>query len=143
MVVDETALPADAFGRPAGDVVVVYDGECPFCSNFVQMQRLRANVGRVALINARDHLDHVQDAKARGLDIDKGMLVFWSGRIYEGGDAVNIMAVLGDDSPFARFTRALFKSPTVSRALYPALRAGRNGVLALLGRRKMASDTAK
>jgi len=140
MVVEEDKLPPDAFGRPAGDVVIVYDGDCPFCSNFVRLQRLRCNAGRITLVNAREHLGHVRLAKAAGLDLDEGMLVFWKRRIYEGGDAVNILAVLGDDGMFSRLTRRLFEKPAVSRTLYPFLRAGRNIVLRLMGRERLLSE---
>ena len=34
---------------------IAYDGECPFCSAYLQMVRLRDAVGPVALINVREN----------------------------------------------------------------------------------------
>lgn len=140
MVLSENALPPTSFGRPAGELVVVYDGECPFCRNFVALQKLRANVGTVTLVNARDHLADVRAAKSAGLDIDQGMLVFWKGLIHEGGDAVHVLSTLGaDQGAFPALNRLLFSNRTVARAVYLFLRAGRNATLRLLGKRKMLS----
>ena len=33
---------------------IVYDGDCPFCSRYVALVRLREAVGQVVLANARD-----------------------------------------------------------------------------------------
>ncbi|CAN0407117.1 unnamed protein product, partial [Scytosiphon promiscuus] len=33
--------------------VIVYDGECPFCSQYVKMLRIHESVGTVRLIDAR------------------------------------------------------------------------------------------
>ncbi len=138
MVVNEDLLPANAFGRPGGDVVIVYDGECPFCTNFVTYQRLKENVGVVRNVNARDYMADVAAAREAGLDIDEGMLVFWRGQIFEGGDAINILALLGSRRGWRpALTRAVFANPKVSRFLYPGLRAGRNLAIGLLGIRKM------
>jgi hypothetical protein len=34
-------------------MVIVYDGECPFCRNYVRLMELRKVVGNVDLVNAR------------------------------------------------------------------------------------------
>lgn len=141
MVVSESTLSPGSFARPAGDVVVVYDGECPFCRNFVALQKLRQNVGTVTLVDARDHLEDVGEAKRAGLDLDQGMLVFWRGNIYEGGDAVHILSALGAErGVFTALTRLAFSKAAVARGTYPALRAARNATLRLLGRRKLSSN---
>ena len=36
---------------------LLYDGDCPFCTNYVRMVQLRKAVGPVALLNMRDHPD--------------------------------------------------------------------------------------
>ncbi|MFT5932039.1 MAG: putative DCC family thiol-disulfide oxidoreductase YuxK, partial [Hyphomonas sp.] len=35
---------------------IVYDGDCPFCSEYVKLLRLRDAIGPVSLVNARE--DH-------------------------------------------------------------------------------------
>jgi len=34
-------------------MVIVYDGECPFCRNYIRLMELRKTVGNVDLVNAR------------------------------------------------------------------------------------------
>ncbi len=137
MIVDESTLPAGAFGSGSTDMTIVYDGECPFCRNFVAMQKLRESAGSVALVNAREHPSDVAGAKSAGLDLDQAMLVFWRNKIYAGGDAINIMAQMGAGSAFPQLIRFLFGCKTVARLTYPALRTFRNLTLRLLGRTKL------
>ena len=36
------------------NVTIVYDGECPFCNDFVALNHLKDNGYNIKLINARD-----------------------------------------------------------------------------------------
>jgi predicted DCC family thiol-disulfide oxidoreductase YuxK len=137
MVVSESHLSPQAFGRPAGELVVVYDGECPFCTQFVKLQKIRQSAGQVTLNDARNFMSDVEAARQAGLDLDQGMLVFWKGNVYEGGDAINILALLGSERGFPVVWRVFFHNAAVSRFLYPALRKGRNLALRLMGRKKL------
>lgn len=117
---------------------LVYDGECPFCSAYVSLVRLRDAVGPVRLVNARDGGPVVERVRARGYDLDEGMVLILDGRYHHGADGVHRIALLSTPSgAFNRLNRRLLGSATASRLLYPFLRAGRNATLALLGRRKM------
>jgi predicted DCC family thiol-disulfide oxidoreductase YuxK len=118
---------------------IVYDGECPFCSRFVAMLRLRETLGSIALVNARDGGPEVEEARAAGLDLDEGMVLKFDGRLYHGDDCIHRLALLSTPSgAFNRVNAAIFRSRTASRVLYPVLRTGRNAVLRLLGRRRLA-----
>jgi predicted DCC family thiol-disulfide oxidoreductase YuxK len=120
------------------DAIVVYDGECPFCSRYVAMVRLRDAVGKVRLLNARDDDPLVDDLKRSGFDLDQGMVLVIGDRRYHGADCVNMLAMLSTPSgAFNRLNAAVFRSRTASRLLYPVLRAGRNLVIRLLGRAKI------
>lgn len=120
-------------------VWIVYDGECPFCSRYVAMLRLRESLGPVALVNARDGGPEVEEARAAGLDLDEGMVLKLDGRLYHGDECINRLALMSTPSgAFNRLNGAIFRSPTASRLLYPVLRTGRNTVLRLLGRRRLA-----
>jgi predicted DCC family thiol-disulfide oxidoreductase YuxK len=120
---------------------LLYDGDCPFCSAYVSYVRLRETVGPVALLDARERGDALAEARRHGYDIDAGMLLKLDGRYYHGADCLNALALLTTPSGvFNRFSRALFRSPRISRFAYPVLRAGRNATLALLRRRPLAAD---
>lgn len=121
-----------------GDNYLIYDGQCPFCSEFVRLSRFRAAVGPVRLIDARDDTPEVREARADGFDLDDGMVLHLDGRDYHGAACLNRIALLSSDSGvFNRLNRALFRSPTVSAIAYPVLRAGRNATLRIMGRRRL------
>lgn len=115
-------------------VYVVYDGDCPFCRNYVRLSNMRAAGADVALIDAREKGPIAQECADRGIDLDEGMVVILDGEFYHGGDAVNRIALLSSRSGvFNKFNRWVFRNRGVSRFLYPALRTGRNATLRMLG----------
>ncbi len=127
----------------SGEAALVYDGECPFCSRYVQMVRLRQSLGPVRLINARDGGQEVERLVREGYDLDEGMALLWQGEVYHGADCINRIALLSTSSGiFNRINAAIFRSPTLSKLLYPMLRAGRNAVLRLLGRTRIRAPEA-
>ncbi|MCU0908592.1 MAG: DUF393 domain-containing protein [Rhodobacteraceae bacterium] len=131
-----------ASGLPPA-LTVVYDGECPFCAAYVRMTRLRAAAGPVALVNARDPHPVVDEARAAGLDLDRGMVVKAGGRLYHGDAAMTLLAGLTTPSGlFNRLTAWTFRSPARARLIYPPMVAGRNLTLRLLGRRKLTQTGA-
>lgn len=127
--------------KPAedGELWIVYDGECPFCSSYVTLYRLRERTGKVHLIDARSGHPLVDEVRSRGLDLDEGMAVMFQGRLYHGAGAMNMLAILGSDGGiFNRVNGALFRHPRLARLLYPVLVRGRWIALRLLGRRLIA-----
>jgi predicted DCC family thiol-disulfide oxidoreductase YuxK len=119
-----------------GEIFVVYDGECPFCSRYVMLYRIRQNVGRVHLIDARES-DHplVREISAKGLDLNNGMVVKWDDRFYYGSDALHVLAMLGSEGGvFSRINQMLFARRNLAKVIYPAMVAGRKLTLRMLGR---------
>ena len=120
---------------PEHPALIIYDGECVFCCNYVRLLRLRETVGRVELINARSGDPRVRQYQNQGYDFDRGMLFAWHGRVYFGGDALHRMAALSTPmSWFNRCNAVLFASAGVSRLLYPLLNFGRLVTLAVRGK---------
>lgn len=115
-------------------MALVYDGECPFCANYVALMRLRERWPSIELVNAREQPDHpaVAEVKSAGRRIDDGMALLSGGTIYHGADALQVLAEHGGG-----LNRLLFASQRRARMFYPVLRSGRNLTLALLGRRKL------
>lgn len=119
-------------------VQIVYDGDCPFCANYIRFTRLRQAAGKVELIDARSDHPIIAEITARGLDLDEGMVMKQAGHFYHGDDVVHRLALMTTGSgPFNAAMAAVFRSPRRARVLYPWLRAGRNAALALLGRGKI------
>ncbi|MEM9736709.1 MAG: DUF393 domain-containing protein [Pseudomonadota bacterium] len=120
-------------------VTIIYDGECPFCSAYVSMVRLRDAVGPVRLVDAREGGLEVEAVRAAGLDLDEGMVMIHRGTLYHGADCIHRIGLMSTASgALNRLNAWIFRSPGLSRALYPLLRAGRNLALKLLGRRKIS-----
>ena len=118
--------------------VVVYDGDCPFCTRYARLVSLRRAVGPVTLMNAREGGPLVARLAAAGYDLDEGMVLLYGGRIYHGADCMHMLALLsGGGGAANRAFAAVFRHPAAARRLYPVLRAGRNTVLRLLGREKI------
>lgn len=121
-------------------VYVVYDGECPFCTAYVKMLRLRAALGPVELVDARGAHPMAADLRERGLDLDEGMAVIVHGTVHHGADAIHWLSMM--TTPSASFNGMiawLLRDGARARVCYPVLRAGRNAALFLLGRKRLTS----
>ena len=124
--------------RPEPKAWIIYDGQCPFCSRYVEFVRLRDSLGRVELVDARDGGPIVDEAVSAGLDLDDGVVLKLGDRLYHGDECIHMLALLSTRSgAFNRINGAIFSSRRASRLLHPLLRAGRNATLRLLGRSKM------
>lgn len=124
----------------ADELWVVYDGECPFCSSYVRLYRLREVAGKVHLVDAREPHPIVDEVRSLGFDLDEGMAVKAVGKFYHGAAAMQFLAILGTGSGlFNRVNRAIFRHPRLARVLYPWLVRGRLLTLRLLGRRTLHS----
>jgi predicted DCC family thiol-disulfide oxidoreductase YuxK len=117
---------------------IVYDGDCPFCSHYVRLVRLKKSLGHVDLVDARAGGPIVDEVFAAGFDLDDGMVLKMDGRFYHGEACINRLALLSTPSDgFNRLNRLIFTSRTASGLLYPVLRLGRNAALRLLGRKRL------
>lgn len=118
---------------------LLYDGECPFCSAYVKMVRLRENAGPIQLVDARDDGPEYHQALEMGFDLDEGMLLKLSGQYYHGKDCIHALALLTrEHDVFGRINSWVFRSQQRAAILYPILRAGRNLALRMLGRKKLS-----
>ncbi|HXF53344.1 MAG TPA: DCC1-like thiol-disulfide oxidoreductase family protein [Hyphomicrobiaceae bacterium] len=120
--------------RPKG-IQIVYDGQCPFCTSYVRLVRLRKAVGQVDLINARDPHPLVDEIVAAGLDLNEGMAAKYEGRLYHGHECVHLLSTLSEPEGMSSgLLKRLFASKGRTRLLYPYMRGGRDIVLRILGR---------
>lgn len=121
-----------------GEVLLVYDKQCPFCDYYCSLVRLRESVGQLRLVDARVPSDVMQEITDKGLDIDQGMVLKVGDQLYYGADAVHALALLGTRSGwFNRLNYWVFSSAVAARALYPLLRSCRNLFLHFLGRSRI------
>ena len=129
--------------RKSQGAVIVYDGQCPFCSTYVRFTRLREAIGPVKLVDARSGDPVVEEAIRAGLSLDEGMVLKYGGRLYHGADCLNMLSLLSSSSGlFNRLMALTFARPEIAHMAYPTLLAGRNATLRLLGRRQIHEATS-
>lgn len=117
---------------------IVYDGECPFCRNYMALVKLRNSIGTVKLVNAREFGPEVQAVIDAGLNLDDGMVLSYKGQIFHGADCIQMIALLSEDSSFfGKINIWIFKSPSRAKLIYPILRACRNTTLKVMRRKKI------
>ena len=124
--------------RP-GDLALIYDAQCPVCQAYGARSEIDAGAAAgMRRIDARSADDIVRAITAARLDLDEGMVVRYRGEFYHGADALHLLATLAPKTgAWNRINRFFFGSRTMSRLSYPVLRAGRNLLLRILGRKKI------
>src|SRR5690606_17243186 len=135
---DRSTVAEAALVSDDGEVLLVYDKQCPACDLYCNLVRIRESVGRLVLVDARDGGPIMEEITAAGLDIDQGMVVKVGGELYYGADAIHVLSLMSTRSGlFNRLTYAAFRSRSMSGVLYPVLRTFRNLLLKLLGKTKI------
>lgn len=119
---------------------LVYDGECPYCSKYAELVRLKEAVGGVQLINAREGGEIVDIINERNIDLDEGMVFILNERFYYGAEALNIISLLSNSSTWAsKVNRVLFRNKFIAFVAYPFLKLGRAITLKIIGVKKINS----
>jgi len=115
--------------------LIIYDGECVFCQNYVRFVRLQEAIGPVELLDARSGDPRVAEYW-RDYDLNEGMLFVHRGKVHHGSDAVHVLAGFSSESgALNRLNARIFSHRWLADLLYPALKVGRRMTLAVRGRR--------
>ncbi len=123
---------------------IYYDGECPFCSNYVSRLQLKKTVGKLSLVNVREDRDSLKELERLGFELDEGMVVKYKGKYYTGAEAMNILALLGSPSNiFNYINNIIFSVKWLAVIFYPVLRAGRNAALFVMGKGRINNKSDK
>jgi predicted DCC family thiol-disulfide oxidoreductase YuxK len=138
-VVGEThpLIPVHVASESASNrLSIIYDGDCPFCASYVKLYAVLEKVEEVELISARERPDLVLELRAKGMEINEGMVVIWQEHYYYGADAMHLLSILGSGTGiFGVLNRLLSHHRNMAAAAYPLLAIGRRLVLSLLGRK--------
>ncbi len=120
---------------------IIYDGDCPFCSSYVGLLRLRETFGEVELTNARECQELVEELTRHNKNLDEGMVLVLNGEYFHGSECIHRLALLATASnTFNRINKLIFERKRLAAVLYPILRAGRNLSLKILGVKKIQCD---
>ena len=118
---------------------LLYDGDCPACSAYVAIARLRQLYPNLRIVSARTEPDLVAELRQHGYEINDGMVLSLDGKVYYAAEATRMIAVLGQDWPslWRRAALRIIGTAPWSRALYPWLNRGRLLLLRILGRKRI------
>lgn len=118
-------------------LTIVYDGQCPACTYFSSLARLRCRF-ELSLVDAREECIHSTIYELCGIDLNEEMLVIYRGRTFRGPHALTFILINGGNVIFRFLGRFLAVAGPNSQAhLYGLLVEGRRFFLRCLGR----SDT--
>ncbi len=118
--------------------LIIYDGDCIFCQNYVRLVRLKEAIGNVELLDARSGDPRVAQYWRDGYDLNEGMLFIYRGQVFHGAEAVHMLGTLTTpSSAFNVLNAKVFSSRMLSRLLYPLLKLGRRATLMARGRSLM------
>lgn len=105
---------------------IIYDGQCPFCRNYIHLLKLRDIVDEVILTDARTPSAILSEAQGHGLNIDDGMIVKIDNIFYFGAEAMHTLSLLSTKSDFFNRTSFFFlRSKGLTALLYPLFKAAR------------------
>ena len=125
---------------PAGSIIIIYDGDCPFCRSYITLTRLK-ELANTILLNAREEPALCQELLDEGVSLDDGMVVIINNQIHHGGDAINRITLLSSKNTlFNKVAYLVFSKPVISKVAYPFLRGIRNITLRLLGKRPINAE---
>lgn len=114
--------------------LIIYDGACPFCGDYVRRLRLAARHGPVTLLSAREPDPRIDAYWRAGHDLDQGMILVFEGQVFHGGDALAMLGRMSaPDDLFNRVNRGLLARPGIARLLDPLFKAARRWALAAKG----------
>lgn len=120
------------------EIKIIYDKECPFCSNYIQFLKLKQKIKSVILINARINQEYVLEMMRLKMDINQGMLVIYQNKLYFGHNAMNIISEISDNKNiFVNFINFFFRIKKFSRFFYFFCKMARNLALFILGKKKI------
>ena len=113
---------------------LVYDGECPLCSNYTRYLSIKESGIELVPVDARTGGPIVNEIRKLPHNLDEGMVLKMDGRFYVGHQALNALALLSDRSGLlSRLNRLIFGSPTTARLGYPLLKMSRRIILTIKG----------
>jgi predicted DCC family thiol-disulfide oxidoreductase YuxK len=122
-------------------VKVIYDGECPFCSNFVRLSNLKRIGYQVILINAREADNDVVRKLSKSYDLDDGMIVIVDNEILYGSTAARFLSTgFKRTNLLALIYYTFLHNKKVSEVIYPWLVRGRKFYFRILGKRLINDD---
>lgn len=124
-------------------IQLIYDRSCPACRTYCERIRVNREIGELRLIDARESGNVLNEMSEAGLDINQGLIVKLGDEVYQGSDAVHVLALISSRSGvFGLINYYVFRSAILSKVLYPILKCIRTTILAVSGKQKLITREA-
>jgi predicted DCC family thiol-disulfide oxidoreductase YuxK len=118
-------------------IELVYDGQCPICTAYCCNLTARPDIN-LTLVDARRPGATMAAITAQGLDIDQGMVLKVGDQLLYGDAAIMALnAYLQPNTAMGWLNRLFFDTPRRAQIFYALGKALRNGVLKILGIKKI------
>lgn len=127
----------EIFSDSKNVIYIFFDGQCPFCSNFVGLLNLKKRYN-VKLFDLREQSEAVTWFENSGYRVDEGMIVTINNQIYYAEEAVHILSLLSSRSFSGIIYRFFFSKLLIAKVLYPIMKKGRNITLYLMQKKKIS-----
>ena len=114
--------------------VLIYDGHCPVCSNYLAFAGVRRKIPDLKLISARDDDPIVREAWGRGINLNNEMALKLDSKWYTGADVITKLAELATPSLGERLLCEFLGSAAVRKRRYSILVFLRKVLLRILRR---------
>lgn len=125
-------------------VRIVFDGGCPACQFYFNIQKLKEDGVDVEFVDVRNQSQLIDSYKQMGINIDSDFVVEIEGARYVGGEAISVLAKMGHRSNFIRkLNYFILKNPSFAMSVYPLLRLGRKILLVMLARKGLQLNQKK
>ena len=116
-------------------LVLIYDGDCPFCNKFAELIELKSGLPNLTVKNARDNKLEMKELYLKGYDIDQGAILLKNDEIFHGASAINWICsqIKQPSDSLLRVLSITFMNKKRTNLLFPFLLIGRRIILSLKG----------
>ena len=116
-------------------LVLIYDGDCPFCNKFAELIELKSGLPNLTVKNARDNKLEMKELYLKGYDIDQGAILLKNDEILNGASAINWICsqIKQPSNSLLRVLSITFMNKKRTNLLFPFLLIGRRIILSLKG----------
>lgn len=122
-------------------IQIVYDQECPFCSDFVRILRIKSVGNEVEMINARETSSEIISKLSEKYNLDDGMIVILDGTEYYGDRAAHILSILSTTNAFrGKLYQLILRNKRIASFAYPVLVILRKLYFKLIGKKLINED---
>ena len=117
---------------------LIYDGDCPLCTDYVQSTKIREKIPDLQFVSARD----VDDARVKhawdiGINLNEEMALYYENSWYTGPEAMLKLGATGTPGVLDRLIHTYLGGADVRRKRYGFLVSFRKILLRMLSRQEI------